>query len=103
MTESGFKPSSGVPAVATMLGCLLPAFVVDFNRFLSQRNPESMEPVTHRGAWKVVERPRFHILEGQVGVLMALLIGSEPGSLQPPEFLPLGLHQSGTGAVAGVK
>ena len=50
-----------------------------------------------------MEGPRFQVLEGQVGVLMALLIGSDPGSLQPPEFLPPGLHQSGTGAVAGVK
>lgn len=48
MIESGFKSSSGVHALATMLGCLLPALVVDSNRFLSQGNPESMEPVTHR-------------------------------------------------------
>lgn len=61
-----------------------------------------MEPVTHRGAWKVVEGPRFHVLEGQVGVLMALLIGSEPGSLQPPEFLPPGLHQSVLGLLQGL-
>ena len=48
MTESGCKPSPGVHAVATMPGCLLPALVVDSNRFLSQGDPESMEPVTHR-------------------------------------------------------
>ena len=50
-----------------------------------------------------MEGPGFQVLEGRVGVLMALLIGSEPGSLQPPEFLPPGLHRSGSGAVAGVK